>query len=147
MTTPSEGDPVQTLLEATGLEARRHGPRSWTVAVPLTSRGPLGVALTAGDRTLALRAFLMRGPDRAHEDVYRRLLRRNLATRVWRFALDGAGDVHVAADVPLDGLDADALDGVLGLLAALVDEVYEPVLRLGFDVPEGTVFAPPPGAA
>jgi putative sensory transduction regulator len=142
-----ETDRVQSVLDEAGLEVRRHGPRTWAVAVPLSSRGPLGVTLTAGERTLAMRAFLMRGPDRAHEDVYRRLLRRNLGGRVWRFALDDAGDVHVAGDVPLDGLDADALDGVLGLLAALVDEVYEPVLRAGFDVPDGTVFAPPPDPA
>ena len=38
------------------------------------------------------------------------------------------------------------LDGLLGALCALVDESYEGIVRTGFDVPEGTVFGPPPGA-
>ena len=49
------------------------------------------------------------------------------------------------ADTPLDGLDADVLDGLLGALSALVDETYESIVRMGFDVPEGTEFRPPPG--
>ena len=65
---------------------------------------------------------------------------------MWRFAIDDDGDVYALADVPLDGLDADALDGLLGALCALVDESYEGIVRMGFDVPEGTVFGPPPGA-
>ena len=64
---------------------------------------------------------------------------------MWRFALDDDGDVYALADAPLDGLDADALDGLLGALCALVDESYEGIVRTGFDVPEGTVFGPPPG--
>lgn len=117
------------------------------MAVPLTSRGPIAVSVSAGERTVDLRAFLMRGPDRAHEEVYRRLLRRNLLTREWRFALDRDGDVFVLADVPMEGLDADVLDGLLGLLATTIDEVYEPVLRTGFDIPDDVVFAPPPPPA
>lgn len=142
-----DADRLDEVLGETGLEVRRHGPRSWTVAVPLMSRGPIGVSVTAGERTVDLRAFVMRGPDRAHEDVYRRLLWRNLLTREWRFALDRDGDVFVLADVPAEGLDPTALDGLLGLLATTVDEVYEAVLRTGFDVPGDAVFAPPPGDA
>ncbi|MEW6582911.1 MAG: YbjN domain-containing protein [Actinomycetota bacterium] len=140
-------DRVQSVLDETGLECRRHGPRAWMVAVPLTRRGPLGVAVSAGERTLDLRTFVMRGPDRAHEDVYRRLLRKNLGLSVWRFALDDAGDVFAVADVPLEGLDADGLDGVLGLLATTVDGIYEAILRTGFDVPDGTVLTAPPPAS
>ena len=37
------------------------------------------------------------------------------------------------------------LDGLLGSLSALIDETYESIVRMGFDVPEGTEFRPPPG--
>ena len=93
-----------------------------------------------------LRAFFLRGPDRDHEAVYRRLLRKNLDTRDWRFAIDDDGDLYLLADTPLDGLDVDRLDGLLGSLSTLVDETYESVVRLGFAVPEGTIFGPPPSA-
>jgi hypothetical protein len=136
-------DPAPLLLE---LGAERRSDREWVVAVPVAKRGPLGVLVTAGDRTLTLRTFLMRGPDRSREEVYRRLLRKQLDTRMWRFAVDDAGDLFALADLPLERLTADLLDGALGLLAVLVDETYEGVLRTGFDVPEGTRLGPPPGA-
>ena len=133
-------------LEEIGADAERDGERRWGVRLPSQKRGAVMVGLEVRERTLAMRAFVVRGPDVRHEDVYRALLRRNLRTQVWRFALDDDGDVYALADAPLDGLDADGLDGLLGALCALVDETYEGIVRTGFDVPEGTVFGPPPGA-
>lgn len=135
-------DGVEALLAEYG--ADRQGPRQWVLQVPVTKRGPLAVALGVGDHTVTLRTFVMRGPDRAHEDVYRRLLRKHFDTRVWRFALDGDGDLFAVADLPADGLQADVLDGTLGLLVALVDETYEGILRTGFDVPRDLPLGPPP---
>jgi putative sensory transduction regulator len=127
------------------LGAERRGEREWVVRVPSTKRGALAVLLTLGERTLSLRAFYMRGPDRRHEQVYRRLLRKGLEPTAWRFALDDDGDIHLLAQAPLAGLSEDALDRLLGSCAAQVDETWEGVLRTGFEVPEGTVVAPPPG--
>jgi Putative bacterial sensory transduction regulator len=127
-----------------GCGAERQGVRQWTVQVPVEKRGPLAVVIGAGDHTLTLRVFLMRRPDRAHEDVYRRLLRKQFESRIWRFALDKDGDVFAVADLPLLSLSEDALDGTLGLLAALVDETYEGLVRTGFDVPANVALSPPP---
>lgn len=131
-------------LAEIGAEAERLGEREWSVRLPSTKRGAISALLTVRERTLAIRAFVLRGPDRGHEGVYRRLLGKNLSTAHWRFALDDDGDVYLAADAALAGLDADALDGLLGALCAVVDETYESVVRMGFDVPEGTEFRPPP---
>jgi hypothetical protein len=146
---PMDADParIARYLDEIGADAERDGERRWGVRVPSQKRGAVTVGLEVRERTLAMRAFVVRGPDVRHRDVYRALLRRNLATRAWRFALDDDGDVHAVADAPLEGLDADGLDGLLGALCALVDESYEGIVRTGFDVPEGTVFGPPPGAA
>lgn len=135
---------VALFLEQVGLEAERRGPREWGVRIPTAMRGAIGVGIEAGERTVTMRAFFLRGPDRGHEEVYRRLLRRHLDTRHWRFALDDVGDLYLVADVPLAGLDPDGLDGLLGALSALVDETYEGVVRAGFDVPEGALLGPPP---
>jgi hypothetical protein len=132
-------------LEEIGAEAERLGEGEWSVRVPSAKRGAVAALLVAGERTLTLRAFVLRGPDRAHEEVYRRMLHKNLSTRAWRFAIDDVGDVYAIAEVPLAGLDAGALDGLLGALSALVDETYESLVRTGFEVPEGTEFRPPPG--
>ena len=134
------------MLEALEIDCERRGPREWSVLVPCSTRGSVGVLISARELTVTLRAFVVRGPDRDAEGVYARLLHKNLSTRHWRFAIDDLGDVFALADARLDGLDTDVLDGLLGELSTLVDEVYETIVRLGFAVPTGTEFGPPPGA-
>jgi hypothetical protein len=138
-------DRIGRLLEELGAETDRTGERAWFVRLPSVKRGTLAAGLVCGDRTLTLQAFFMRRPDRDHAQVYERLLRKNLGLYAWRFALDEAGDLFLTAQVDLDGVDADALDRLLGTLTTYVDETWEGVLRLGFDVPEGTALGPPPG--
>jgi hypothetical protein len=133
-------------LAEIGAGADRLGERDWGLQLPSTKRGSVAVALSAGERTLVMRAFFMRGPDRAHAEVYRRVLRKNLDTYVWRFAVDDDGDILLIAQAPLDGLTAAQLDDLLGSLCTTVDETYESAVRTGFDVPEGTEFRPPPGS-
>jgi len=133
----------EALLREVG--AQKRDVRQWAVEVPVTRRGPLTVAIGVGDHTVALRTFVMRGPDRAHEEIHRHLLRKTLGTRLWRFALDADGALYAVADLPRDGLTAEVLDGALGLVAALVDETYEGILRTGFDLSAGMRLAPPPG--
>lgn len=133
-------------LREIGADTERRGEREWSVQVPCTKRGSIAVLLEARERTLSMRAFVVRGPDRAHADVYARLLHKNLAMRDWRFGIDGPGDVYAAADTPIAGIDAARIDGLLGALSTLVDETFESIVRMGFDVPEGVEFRPPPGA-
>lgn len=133
-------------LEQLGADAERVGPREWGVRLPSEARGAITAGIGCGERTVVLRAFFLRGPDRDHESVYRLLLRRNLDLRVWRFALDPSGDVHLVADVPVAEVTADRLDELLGQLVVCVDETFERTMRLGFDVPAGVrvTGAPPP---
>lgn len=135
---------ISLSLDEIGVEASRLGPREWSVSLPCASRGAIAALLAAHERTLTVRAFVMRGPDRDHVAVYRRLLHKNLGVRDWRFGLDDDGDVFLAADAPLAGLDLDALDRLLGSLVTLVDETYETLVRTGFEIPDGTRFGPPP---
>ena len=141
-----DADParISRYLDEIGADAERRGEREWGVRLPSAKRGAVSALLTARERTLTVVAFFLRGPDRDHESVYRRLLRKNLDTRDWRFAMDDDGDLYLLADTPLAGLDVDGLDGLLGSLSTLVDETFESVVRMGFDVPEGTEFGAPP---
>lgn len=139
-----DGIPIATLLAEIGLEVEPRGERAWTVRLPCAVRAPVAVTLVLRERSVVMRAFFVRGPDRDHQAVYARLLGKNLTTRDWRFGIDAHGDVHLVADAALAGLDADRLDGLLGALSVLVDETYEGVVRMGFEVPDGTDFGPPP---
>jgi Putative bacterial sensory transduction regulator len=136
---------IALYLDEIGAEAQRLGEREWGVRLPSAKRGAIGATLSVRERTLTIRAFVLRAPDRAHEDVYRRLLQKNLTTPHWRFAIDDGGDVFLVCDASLSALDADARDGLLGALCSVVDETYESAVRTGFEVPAGTEFRPPPG--
>lgn len=137
---------VQVWLTNIGVDAERMGPTEWSIRVPCTKRGVVAVATQVGERTLSMRAFFMRGPDRAHADVFRRALRKNMDMHHWRFAADDAGDLWLIAEAETSMLGADGLDGLLGLLSTYVDETFEGILRLGFEVPDGQATGSPPGA-
>jgi hypothetical protein len=137
-------DPLARLMEELAADGHATAGGGWVVHVPCAKRGHVAAQITASERTLTLRAFLIRAPDRGHEEVFRRLLRKNFSTRDWRFAVDDAGDVYAVADTPYREGSADVLDGLLGALSVLVDEVYEGLMRTGFDVPDGVVVGPPP---
>jgi hypothetical protein len=135
---------IPDLLEALDLDYTTDTEGIWT-QVPSERRGSVAVQLAARERTLGLRAFVMRAPDLRHEDVYRRLLRKNHDGGPWAFSLDPLGDVFAVASQPLVSIDAQALDGLLGGLAMLVDEVFEGIVRTGFDYPPDLPVGPPPG--
>ena len=122
-------------LAAFGVEATESSPRTITARLPSESRGAIAVHLTFEEHSVALQAFVMRGPDRAHEAVYRRLLRRHFDRSRWRFALDQDGDIFLVARSEVDGFE-DRLDGLLGELTTIVDEIYEGTVRTGFAVPD-----------
>ena len=133
-------------LDRIGAEAERRGEREWGVRLPSAKRGAIGAALSVRERTLTIRAFVLRGPDRGPRGGLP-----PAAAQEPRARPTGAspstthGDVFLVCDAALAALDADALDGLLGSLCSVVDETYESVVRTGFDVPEGTEFRPPPG--
>jgi hypothetical protein len=122
-------------LEALGIEATQPTTGTITARLPSQSRGEVAVHLAFEERSVSLQAFVMRGPDRAHEAVYRRLLSRHFDRSRWRFALDQDGDIFLVARSEIDGFQV-RLDGLLGELTVLVDETYEGTLRTGFVVPD-----------
>lgn len=119
-----------------------------SVEVPCAARGLQRVAIAERERTLRLSSFLMRAPDRDPEHVHARMLALHGDSHVWRFAIDRLGDIHLLAVLPLGGLSADDLEQALSSLSLLIDDSFEPLARLGFDIPEGvSMTGPPPGAS
>jgi Putative bacterial sensory transduction regulator len=129
-------------LRAMGLDPQ-HDADVIRVAIPCSTRGSLAVQIAVAERSATLRAFVMRAPDLGHEAVYRRILRKNDQAGGWAFALDELGDVFLIAQHPLVLLDEDMLDGVFGALSSLVDETFEGLVRLGFDIPPGIPIVAP----
>ena len=129
-------------LAALGLEPVR-ATDGVAVTLPSERRGSFVLLISPTERALTMRAFIMRAPDRSHEQVYRRLLEKTLTAADWRFALDGLGDVFLTAYVPHTMVDAPQLDGLLGGACAAVDAVFEGIARTGFDIPNDVSLRPP----
>lgn len=135
-------DHLTELLAGLGLdpEATNGGV---AVTLPSERRGSFTMFLRATERGVLMRAFVMRNPDRLHEAVYHRLLRWNFGSRPWRYCLNEDDDVFLAAELPADAVTSEGLDGMLGAACAAVDDVFEGIVRVGFDIPEGVSLRPP----
>jgi Putative bacterial sensory transduction regulator len=107
--------------------------RAWDVLVPSYFKETVPVSLVLGDRFLRAEAFFLRSPEDRAADAFRLLLRRNLDTPWWRFAVSDSGDVTMVSDVPRPALDADVLDQLLGGVVRLTDETYRPYFRLAYE--------------
>jgi hypothetical protein len=125
-------DELVQMLVAFELDVTRTGTHEATVRLPSTARGILGVHLTIDERSVHLQAFVLRNPDRGREAIYGRLLRRHFDRTRWRFAIDDVGDIYLTHREPLDAF-SDRVDGLLGELVMIVDEVYAGVLETGFE--------------
>jgi hypothetical protein len=99
-----------------------HGERKRTIPVQLE----------VGDHTLTVTSFFLHAPDEQGEDVYAFLLRRNLRSYIWRFALNPDGDVLLVGVLPRAALSRDELDRMLGQLLSVADDAFTSALRLGF---------------
>ncbi|HEY1330293.1 MAG TPA: YbjN domain-containing protein [Actinomycetota bacterium] len=106
--------------------------RAWDVMVPSYWKESIALSLEVRDRTLRAEAFFMRGPDEDEGPAYQLLLQRNQTSRAWRFSASEAGDVWLVADVPLEAVDDEGLDRLLGEVVTITDETYRPYFRVAF---------------
>jgi hypothetical protein len=96
----------------------------WKRTIPLL--------LHVDERSLKLTSLLAGVPDEGHVDVYRILLSRNQRPLPVHFGLDDEGDLILTGAVPLEVVDTDRVDELLGLVLTLSDETFNAVLRAGF---------------
>ena len=126
---------VLQFAAANELEADR-GERPGEVVVVLPGEKKLKTvaSLLAGDRDLSVSAFVIRNPDENHEAVYRYLLTRNLRMRAGNlgYAIDSSGDVFVVGSLPLESVDEESLDRLLGAVLEASDQPFNELLALGF---------------
>jgi hypothetical protein len=134
-------DPVAALIDrhlqaeaqAERITVIGRAARAWDVLVPSYFKEAIPVSLVLGDRFLRAEAFFLRSPEDRAAEAFRLLLRRNLDTAWWRFAVSDSGDVTMLSDVPRPAVDEEVLDQVLGGVVRLTDETYRPYFRLAYE--------------
>jgi len=125
-------DTVEAYLAEQDIAFSRGGDGVWTFSLSGEHKKSLPVVLEHRETTLALQAFFIRRPFEHADEVYRMLLSRNLRRSPVRFAADADGDVYLVGEVPLVALTPDALDELLGAALATADQLFDPVIALGF---------------
>jgi hypothetical protein len=112
----SAADVVNEYVEGLPGETRRLGHAEWGITVAPEQAGgwPLDVGLRIADGLLRAQAFVAPASDDINAWNF---LHWNRQTRIVRFACTRSGDIWINGDVPVTGLDGEAVDRLLGLVA------------------------------
>jgi len=112
----SAADLVTEYVETLPGETRRLDHAEWGITVPPEAAGgwPLDVGLRIADGLLRAQAYVAPAGEALNPWNF---LHWNRQTRIVRFSCTRSGDIWINADVPVRGLDAQAVDQLLGLVA------------------------------
>lgn len=123
---------VADALAASELEAEHVDDGVWYLLLAGEHKRTVPTSIAVGERHVTLQTFFMRAPDENEAELYRYLLRRQLRSYVFRFAITDDGDVWLVGVVPHAAVDPDEVDRLLGQLLTTADEAFATALRLGF---------------
>ena len=104
----------------------------WYVRFGCEGRDAATIYFDLHQRTLRSELYFVPDPPGNHEDLYRFLLQRNHSLYGARFSIGPDGDVYLTARTLLEHLDVDELDRLIGVLYELVEQWFQPVIRLAF---------------
>ncbi|NDH84880.1 MAG: YbjN domain-containing protein [Acidimicrobiia bacterium] len=110
----------------------RFGEPRWYVRMRGESKDVITVWLTLGQRTLRYETYVMPAPEENAAELYEQLLRRNDRLIGAHFSIGLEDAVYLRGELADHALNGDELDRVLGTLYATVEQVFQPLLRVGF---------------
>lgn len=102
------------------------------IRVPSLYLGWLPVEVEIGERTLKMVAGFSVRPQTNEAEAYRYLLALNMKAPGFSFGLDDETRVCLVGRVPLELLDAGALDAAFGRLVEITESAVTSYLQLGF---------------
>ncbi len=95
-------------------------------------KGVFTTWLLIGQRTLHHETFMMPAPMENEAELYAHLLQRNHRLRGVAFTIGDEDAIYLEGRVPLDGLDEDLLDEVLGIHYEAIERCFRPAMRIGY---------------
>lgn len=122
---------LDVLMDA-GLDITPVGEDRWMTMLAGEWKRTIPVLFHVDERSLKITSLLAGVPDEGHAEVYRILLHRNERPLPVHFAMDDEGDLILVGHLPLEVVDAERVDELLGLILTQSDETFNQVLRAGF---------------
>jgi len=89
-------------------------------------------ALIVGDHSLSINAFVIRKPDENEALVHHWCMTKNAGMYGLAFAINQLGDIYLVGRLPLDAVNAQELDRILGSVLQYSDSSFNPLLEIGF---------------
>jgi len=123
---------VTAYLKEQDLNFEFAGDKTVVVSLPGTNKQFVNVALTLGDSVFKIESFVARNPDENHEVVYRWILEQNRKLLVINYCLDHLGDIYLSGVLPMETLNLDQIDQLLGVMLQTSDNSFNVLLELGF---------------
>ena len=125
-------DDVTAYLTEQDLNFEFAGDKTVVVSLPGTNKQFVNVAMTLGDSVFKIESFVARNPDENHEVVYRWILEQNRKLLVINYCLDHLGDIYLSGVLPMETLNLDQIDQLLGVMLQTSDNSFNVLLELGF---------------
>lgn len=104
----------------------------WYVRMTGESKDFITVWITLGQRTLRYETYVMPAPEENVAEFNENLLRRNDKLVGAHFSIGLEDAVYLRGDMPLSALSEPELDRIVGSMYAYVEQVFRPLLHIGF---------------
>ena len=105
---------------------------SFLVTLPGEKKLQTHCALVIGDHSLSINAFVIRKPDENEAAVHHWCMSKNASMYGLAYAINELGDIYLVGRLPLDAVNPQELDRVLGSVLQYSDSAFNPLLELGF---------------
>jgi hypothetical protein len=122
---------IKGFLVQQGLDYEQQG-NTFLVTLPGEKKLQTHCALIVGDHSLSINAFVIRKPDENEAAVHHWCMSKNASMYGLAFAINPLGDIYLVGRLPLDAVNTQELDRVLGAVLQYSDSSFNPLLELGF---------------
>lgn len=106
--------------------------RRWHVRLAGEEKDFTTVWLTLDQRTLSYETFVMPAPEENLGQFYEHLLRRNKKLNGMAFAIGEEDAIFLRGQLPVEAVQREQLDRIIGSFYAYVEQFFRPALRIGF---------------
>ena len=123
---------IDEFLESHDIDFEKSSETAYLLTLPGEKKLQTHCALVVGDQSLSINAFVIRKPDENTEAVHEWLLKKNATMYCVAFAINELGDIYLVGRLPLDAVNAQEIDRLIGSVLQYSDSSFNPLLELGF---------------
>ena len=122
---------IENFLITEKIDFEKNG-NTFLITLPGEKKLQTHCALVVGDHSLSINAFVIRKPDENEAAVHHWCMSKNAALYGIAYAINELGDIYLVGRLPLDAVNNQELDRILGSVLQNADSAFNPLLELGF---------------